>query len=222
MLTPYDWQEAIGNRASFIEGRLAVGAPVLALSIGEGIVMFTYRRYTNKIFEIYDNLAFSAIGQQSDIETLRMAAIDFAHQEGFNRSENDVTIRRVVSTLSTPIKRGFADFSSPPFIFRGLFAELGDKAATDTYAVLDYEGEFKTHRNWAFLVGSEEFVDSLRSEMTKLHAANLKATDAKNKLKALWDKTFPGEMPEGYGAECVLLRRESDGTGTFVQLTPQT
>ena len=28
MLTPYDWQEGIGNRAQYIEGKLAQGAPV--------------------------------------------------------------------------------------------------------------------------------------------------------------------------------------------------
>jgi len=71
MFTPYDWQEGIGNRAQYIEGKLAQGVPVLAISLSEGILIFTYRRQSRKICEIYDRLVFAAIGQQSDVEARR-------------------------------------------------------------------------------------------------------------------------------------------------------
>jgi len=61
MITPYDWQEGIGNRAQYIEGKLKLGSPVLAVSIEAGIVAFTMRRQTRKIFEVYDRLLFSAV-----------------------------------------------------------------------------------------------------------------------------------------------------------------
>src|SRR5512143_199130 len=110
MLTPYDWQEAIGHRAQFVEARIATGVPVVAISLDEGILAATYRRHTRKLFEIYDRLMYAAIGQQSDAESLRVAAIDFAHREGFQRSEQDVTIQRVVTAMSQPIKEAFANF----------------------------------------------------------------------------------------------------------------
>ena len=62
MLTPFDWQEGISNRASYVEGRLEQGAPILARSTDAGIVLFTYRRQSPKIFEVYDRIAYSAIG----------------------------------------------------------------------------------------------------------------------------------------------------------------
>lgn len=220
MLTPYDWQEGIGHRMSFIEGRLQTGSPILALSIADGIMIFTYRRYTRKIFEIYDQLAYSAIGQQSDVESLRIAALDFAHQEGFNRSEKDVTIRRVVSALSTPIKRAFADFSSAPFVLRALFAEVGDKPSEDIFAILDYEGDFKTRKDWAFVSGDDDTVEALKDAMTKLHCAKLSAAAAHKELQALWDQTFIVERPEGFAPECVLLCRDSTKTSRFELLTP--
>lgn len=205
---------------SFIEGRLQTGSPILALSIEEGIVIFTYRRYSRKIFEIYDLLAYSAIGQQSDVESLRIAALDFAHQEGFNRSEKDVTIRRVVSALSTPIKRAFADFSSAPFVIRALFAEVGTKPSEDIFAILDYEGDFKTRKDWAFVTGEEATVESLKEAMTKLHGSKLTPADAHKELQALWDQTFIVERPEGFAPECVLLCRDSGRTTRFELLTP--
>src|SRR3569832_1637489 len=76
VFTPYDWQEGIGNRAQYIEGKLAQGLPVLALSLAEGILLFTYRRQARKIYEIYDRLIFAGVGQQSDVEALRIAAVD--------------------------------------------------------------------------------------------------------------------------------------------------
>lgn len=53
---------------------------------------FTVKRTQRKVFEIYDELMYSAIGAQADVEAVRLAAIDFAHQEGFARSPDDVSI----------------------------------------------------------------------------------------------------------------------------------
>jgi len=73
MFTPYDWQEGIGNRASYIEGKLAHGAPVLAVSLDDGILVFTYRRTSRKICEIYDRL-FAIHGWSAEQERIRAAA----------------------------------------------------------------------------------------------------------------------------------------------------
>lgn len=220
MLTPYDWQEGIGYRMSFIEGRLVAGSPILALSIEEGIVIFSYRRHSRKIFEIYDQLTYTAIGQQSDVEALRIAALDFAHQEGFNRSENDVTIRRVVSALSAPIKRAFADFSAAPFVLRALFSEVGQSPNEDVFAILDYEGDFKTRRDWVFVAGGDEHEEVLKEALTELHKKKLTTAAAHKALHELWDKTFVVERPEGFAPECVLMSRDSTRSNRFVMLTP--
>lgn len=208
MLTPYDWQQGISHRSEFIEGRLAQGAPILALSVEEGIVIFTYRRNSRKIFEIYDQLAFSAIGQQSDIEALRVSSIDFAHQEGFQRSEKDVTLRRVVTAMSTPIKRAFADFSSSPFVVRSLFCEVGKSVGDDAYALLDYEGDFRMIREFAYVAGTDKFADEIKEKLQKLFDKKLSANDAYTALKSVWDETYgKNDLPSDAFDECVLLDR---------------
>src|SRR5438309_9809655 len=154
MFTPYDWQESIGNRASYIEGKLSQGAPAMAVSLKAGILVFTYKRQARKIYEIYDRLIFAAIGQQSDIESLRTAAVEFTHQEGYNRSEQDVTIQRVAASLSAPLKRTFGDFSTAPFVARSLFAEVHPKVDEDLYYTLDYDGNYTTSRRFAAVAGT--------------------------------------------------------------------
>src|SRR5580692_6290588 len=153
MITPYDWQEGIGNRAQYIEGRLATGSPVLAISLEAGILVFTYRRQARKIYEIYDRLIFAGIGQQSDVEAVRVAALEFASKEGFSRSEEDVTIQRVATAMSGPLKKAFSDFSSSPVVARSLFGEVGPTVAEDLYYVLDYDGDYTTSRNYAIVSG---------------------------------------------------------------------
>lgn len=213
MLTPYDWQEAIGNRAQYIETKLASGLPVLAVTLQSGILMLTYRRQSRKIFEIYDRLIMGAVGQQSDVEALRVAAVDFAHQEGFSRSEEDVTLQRVVTALSAPIKRAFSDFSYSPNVAQALFAEVGTSPEEDQFAVLEFDGDFGTRTGAAFLAHGE--VASAFQERLDGFSWEGKSTEsALEELTGLWQSAFTragGEIPEGLDREAVLLERAPRG-----------
>ena len=73
MMTPFDWQEGMTHRASFVEARLQGGTPVVAASCAEGILMLTARRQAAKIYEVYDRLMVGLIGEYS-ARTSRMKA----------------------------------------------------------------------------------------------------------------------------------------------------
>jgi len=227
MLSPYDWQEGIGHRAGFVESRIAGGTPVLAASLPEGIVTVTVRRQARKLFEIYDRLMMGAIGQQSDIESLRTAAIDYAHQEGFQRSEQDVTIQRVVGALSQPMKRAFSDFNSSPLVARALFAEVGVSSKTDKYFVLDYDGDYSVRQDWAFLAGSEEVAGRIRTAMNELDRASLTLETAVPALQAIWASVVEPENPDfvkltvNLRPETAILRRGPEIERRFRLLTPE-
>ncbi|MCW5934445.1 MAG: hypothetical protein KIT45_09145 [Fimbriimonadia bacterium] len=161
MLTPYDFQENISQRAQYIEQRLREGSPVIGISFTDGLLLFSLKRRGRKVYEIYDQLMFSAIGNQSDIETMRLAAIDFTHKEGYARSPDDVTIQRVVgSALSPALKKGFGDAMTTPFVMRSIFAELGPQPERDLFYVLNYDGEFFQQERFAVVGGSYQAEDS--------------------------------------------------------------
>jgi proteasome alpha subunit len=211
VFTPYDWQEGIGNRAQYIEGKLAQGVPVLAVSLAEGMLLFTYRRQAKKIYEIYDRLIFAGVGQQSDVESLRMAAVDFAHQEGYNRSEQDVTIQRVATALSGPLKKAFADFGSAPLVARSLFGEVSAAAEDDVYYVLDYDGDYAISRGSAVLAGSETQEAAFRGKLDSV--AGMKPEKAVDSIREIWHTAMESEeqplseLLDGLTAESVLLER---------------
>ncbi|HEY0866913.1 MAG TPA: hypothetical protein VGE01_06035 [Fimbriimonas sp.] len=226
MFTPYDWQEGIGNRASYIEGKLSQGAPVLAVSLDEGILVFTYRRTARKIYEIYDRLIFGAIGQQSDIEAMRTAALEFAHSEGFNRSEQDVTVQRVVTALSGPIKKAFNDFSTAPLVARSLFAEVNERPEDDVYYTLDYDGDYAIGRQFAVVSGTIESAEALRAGLAEIDAAT-KPAKALEALRKIWSQAVETgadageERSQQTSDEAVLLERSGERENRFRLLTEE-
>src|SRR3984885_4189912 len=140
---PYRWLEAITNRREYIEDQLSPGLPVVALSAGPGILLMTAKTSTPKLFEIYDPPAPGTVGHPADIEKVRQTAIDAAHLEGFQRSPNDVTARRLVSyNLAPALKAAFEQIFSAPLLFRGIRAELGATPADDALWSFDYDGSF--------------------------------------------------------------------------------
>jgi proteasome alpha subunit len=162
--SPYDWNENIRHRSEYIENTLREGSPVVGVSCGEGLLLVTMRRQQQKIFEIYDNLLFAGIGKQSDIEAVRIAAIDLAHQEGFTRSPDDVSAQRIVGfAISPALKKAFSDPFAGPFVLRGLFAELGRSPEDDLFYTLNYDGEFTPYSRYAVVAGTQAAEDRMLS-----------------------------------------------------------
>lgn len=193
-MTPFDWQEGIGHRAQFVEGRLKAGIPAIAASVPEGILLASYRSHTPKIYEIYDRLAFSALGLQSDAEAIRVAAVEFCHQEGFRRSEEDVTINRLVTQLSQPVKEAFGDFRRSPLVVKGLFAEVNATVDDDRFCILDFDGDYRFFHNFAILAGSREAAQTMIKAVEGVDFSTAKTADA---LAQMREAVLKGMDPTG-------------------------
>ena len=198
----------------------------LAVSLDEGIIACTYQRQSHKIYEVYYRLMFAGIGQQSDIESLRIAAIDFTHREGFQRSEQDVTIQRVVSTLSQPIKNAFANFNAAPLVARTLFMELGETYRKDRYYFIDYDGDYGDSNHVACIAGQDEVQADLRKQLGKL---KLKGMGTKEMLPILEnliksaltkDSETVESTSQGLIFEAALLSRHKESDRRFHRLAP--
>jgi len=164
MFTPYDYNEAIGHRKDAIEERLREGSPVVGLAYDSGLLLLTVRRTQRKIYEIYDRQMFSAIGMQADIENIRLAVIQQAHQEGFERSPDDVSLQRLVGFyLSPALKKAFGDqWSGVPFVIRALFCEVArGRSGSDVFYTLNYDGEFRQTNGAAVIAGTQAAEDRM-------------------------------------------------------------
>jgi len=143
---PYRWVEAIQNRREYIDHQLAAGSAIIALSCREGVLILTLGRDRQKLFEIYDRIAMGGIGHPGDIERLRMMALEVTSTEGFTRSPQDVSLRRLVSySLSPALKTAFEQVYGPPYLVRLLFAEVGRGGEADLLVALNHDGSFETN-----------------------------------------------------------------------------
>lgn len=162
MYTPFDYNEAVGHRKEYVEDNLREGSPVVGLAYEGGLLLLTVRRTQRKVYEIYDRQMFSAIGRQADIENIRLSSIQMAHQEGFERSPDDVSVQRLVGfALSPALKKAFGDQFTSPFVIRGLFAELGRIPGADAFFTLNYDGEFRQHIGAAVIAGTQAAEDRM-------------------------------------------------------------
>lgn len=220
MITPYDWQEGIGNRAQYIEGKLEQGVPVVAVTVAEGILLYTKRRKAQKIYEIYDRVAFAAVGQQSDIEAVRMAGLEFASREGFSRSEDDVTLPRIVNAVSNPIKRAFSDFGSAPVVARGIFVEVNEAPADDQFYLVDYDGDYELRSAVVVGAGPTDSEEKILTALTVGEGAEpLTLSAAREKLDETFAHLFGDEDPRrDLTTEAVLLRRDNQRENRFQPL----
>jgi len=164
--SPYDWNESIQQRNEYIEDRLKDGSPVVALTYDGGLLLLSARQTQRKVYEVYDKLMFAGIGNQSDVEQLRVAAIDVAHAEGFQRSPDDVSVQRLVSfRISPAIKKVYSDPFAQPIVFKGIFAEMGKTPERDQIMTLSYDGEFATSPGMAVVAGTAYAEDRMREHL---------------------------------------------------------
>lgn len=177
---PYRWVEAIATRRDYIETQLSSGSPIVALTYGEGILLFTVGH--QKLFEIYDRIALGAIGHPGDIERLRLAAIELASTEGFARSAADVSLRRLAYySLSPLMKNAFEQIYGAPFLARLVFVEIGATPAEDLILRVEYDGAIsqkKSDGGFAVLAATKKSAEQMEQFLEKEHRGNEKIADA--------------------------------------------
>lgn len=141
---PYRWLEAVANRREYIRDQLKGATPVFAFSRPEGILLVGVGSGNSKVFEIYDRLALAALGHPVDIEKIRQTVIEAAHMEGFTRSPDDVTLRRLLNfSLGPALKTNFEQILSAPIMVECVFAEMGLTAAQDVLARVSFDGTYR-------------------------------------------------------------------------------
>jgi|TARA_B110000263_G_C15290162_1_gene502855 proteasome alpha subunit len=169
---PYRWVEAINNRREYLEDQLSAGSPVVGMTYAGGVLLLTTTPGPRKLFEIYNEIAFAAVGHPADIEKLRKAVIDIAHIEGFNLSARDVTLQRLVSFGIGPLmKAAFDEIFRSPFIARVMMAELDPVEGGDVFYTIDADGSFAKGGRVAAISGSEKSARAMTAKLGEVDGA---------------------------------------------------
>jgi proteasome alpha subunit len=162
---PYRWIEAVANRRQYLDDQFTQGNPLVGVSFSQGILLLTFNRGTEKIYEIYDRIALGGMGHPADLEKLRYALLDMAHVEGFQRSPADVTASRLMKNgLAPVIKQAFEEIFKAPYIAKILLAEIGLAQERDRLFIINYDGMFEEQHEFGVLAASPSIRGLLAQE----------------------------------------------------------
>ena len=88
-------EQLMKDRADFARKGIARGRSVVVLGYDRGIAFVADNpsRALHKVSEIYDRIAFAAVGKYNEFENLRVAGVRYADLRGYSYDRSDVTAR---------------------------------------------------------------------------------------------------------------------------------
>ena len=95
-------EQLMKDRADFARKGIASGRAVVALVYDGGIAFVAENpsRALHKISEIYDRIAFAAVGKYNEFENLRVAGVRYADLRGYSYDRSDVTARGLANAYA--------------------------------------------------------------------------------------------------------------------------
>ena len=167
MSTPYyvSPEQLMKDRADFARKGIARGRSVIVLTYTDGILMVAENGSTtlHKVSEIYDRLAFAAVGKYNEFENLRVAGVRLADLRGYSYDRQDVTGRALANAYAQTLGTIFTQ-ESKPYEVEIVVAEVGASAATDQMYRLTYDGSVFDERTFVVMGGMAEPISTIMRE----------------------------------------------------------
>src|SRR6266513_5896355 len=95
-------EQAMKDKADYARKGIARGRNSVVLQYDEGILFVAPNPSSalHKISEIYDRIAFAAVGKYNEFENLRVAGVRMADLRGYSYDRRDVTGRALANTYA--------------------------------------------------------------------------------------------------------------------------
>jgi proteasome alpha subunit len=131
-------------------------------------------RALRKFSEIYDRMAFAAVGRYNEFENLRKAGVRYADLTGFAYARQDVTARGLANYYAQVLGTVFTD-SPKPYEVEIVVAEVGKTQDDDEIYRITFDGSVADERNFVVMGGQADQVaavlkDQYRDGMTLAEA----------------------------------------------------
>src|SRR6476646_11069087 len=125
-------EQLMKDRADLARQGIARGRSVVVISCRDGIALVAENASPSlhKIGEIYDKIAFAAVGKYNEFESLRQAGVRYADVRGYSYDREDVTARGLASVYAQSLGAVFTA-EQKPFEVELAVAEVGPTQADD-------------------------------------------------------------------------------------------
>jgi proteasome alpha subunit len=155
-------EQLMKDRADFARKGIARGRSVVAVQYADGILFASENpsQALHKVSEIYDRIAFAAVGRYNEFENLRIAGVRLADMRGYAYDRRDVTGRGLANAYAQTLGTIFSSGGEKPYEVELFVAEIGDAPADDQVYRLTYQGQVTDEHQYAVMGGADEVVAS--------------------------------------------------------------
>jgi proteasome alpha subunit len=153
-------EQMMKDRAEYARKGIARGRALVAVAYADGVVFVGENpsRSLYKTSEIYDRIAYAAVGKYNEFESLRVAGIRLADVKGYQYAREDVTAKSLANAFSQALGGIFMG-DAKPFEVELLIAQVnGDDPhhePLELYHIL-YDGSIVDEHRYVAIGGEAD------------------------------------------------------------------
>ncbi len=169
-------EQQMRDKADYARKGIARGRSSVVLQYQNGILLVAHNasRALHKISEIYDRIAFAAVGRYNEFEALRLGGIRYADINGYNYDRGDVTGRGLANFYAQNLGVIFTE-SIKPYEVELVVAEVGDSAEQDQIYRLTFDGSVQDEHGCLAMGGQ---ADAVAARLKEHYRENMPLEDA--------------------------------------------
>ncbi len=169
-------EQVMRDRSEYARKGIARGRSVVVLTYAGGVLLVAENpsNALHKVSEIYDRIAFAAVGKYNEFENLRVAGVRHADLRGYSYDRRDVTGRGLANAYAQTLGAIFTE-QSKPFEVEVCVAEVGDTPERDELYRLTYDGSVGDEPGYVAMGGQSEAIATV---LRKGHSVDQSLADA--------------------------------------------
>ena len=158
-------EQAMKDKADYARKGIARGRSGVVIQYDEGILFVAPNpsRALHKISEIYDRIAFAAVGRYNEFENLRVAGVRYADTRGYQYDRADVTARGLANWYAQILGTIFTE-SNKPFEVEIVVAEVGETPDADQIYRITFDGSVADEHGFVAMGGQADQVATVLKE----------------------------------------------------------
>ncbi len=152
-------EQAMKDKADYARKGIARGRSGVVIQYEAGILFVAPNpsRALHKISEIYDRIAFAAVGRYNEYEILRKAGVRYADLTGYQYDRQDVTARGLANWYAQTLGSIFTD-SPKPFEVEIVVAEVAEAPVDDQIYRITFDGSVNDEHGYVAMGGQAEAI----------------------------------------------------------------
>jgi proteasome alpha subunit len=169
-------EQVMKDKADYARKGIARGRSGVVIQYAGGILFVAPNpsRALHKISEIYDRIAFAAVGRYNEYENLRKAGVTYADVTGYQFDRRDVTARGIANWYAQQLGQIFTE-SSKPFEVEIIVAEVGADVDADQIYRITFDGSVADEHGFAAIGGQ---ADQVATALKDRYSAEMSLTEA--------------------------------------------